>query len=104
MLWPAAPARRHLNVNAHRPTNTKITPQTKPPPPHKKQAAVLDEAHRLKSRTSATRLALDEMQVKWHLLLSGTPVQNSMRELQGLMSLLDEGARGDDCLLMMYND
>jgi hypothetical protein len=29
------------------------------------------------------------------LLLSGTPVQNNMRELQGLMSLLDPGRWGD---------
>ena len=77
------------------PPNKKLTPQHKHTSTQKQKtkikAAVLDEAHRLKSRTSATRLALDEMQVRWHLLLSGTPVQNSMRELQGLMSLLDEG-------------
>jgi hypothetical protein len=46
------------------------------------QALILDEAHRLKSRTSATRAALLELPVHWWLLLSGTPVQNNMRELQ----------------------
>jgi hypothetical protein len=46
------------------------------------QALILDEAHRLKSRTSATRAALLELHVRWLLLLSGTPVQNNMSELQ----------------------
>jgi hypothetical protein len=46
------------------------------------QALILDEAHRLKSRTSATCAALLELPVHWWLLLSGTPVQNNMRELQ----------------------
>jgi hypothetical protein len=54
-------------------------PQTPACPP---QAAVLDEAHRLKSRTSATRQALEELNIHWRLLLSGTPVQNNMKELQ----------------------
>lgn len=49
------------------------------PPSH---AAILDEAHRLKSRSSATRAALLELNVHWMLLLSGTPVQNNMKELQ----------------------
>eukprot|EP00879_Flechtneria_rotunda_P026353 GHRR01028095.1.p2 GENE.GHRR01028095.1~~GHRR01028095.1.p2 ORF type:complete len:108 (+),score=33.83 GHRR01028095.1:957-1280(+) len=43
---------------------------------------MLDEAHRLKSRTSITRAALCELDVHWWLLLSGTPVQNNMKELQ----------------------
>lgn len=31
----------------------------------------------------------------WWVLLSGTPVQNNMRELQGLMSVVDEEQYGD---------
>ncbi|KIY92825.1 chromodomain-helicase-DNA-binding protein [Monoraphidium neglectum] len=46
------------------------------------EAAILDEAHRLKSRSSATRLALEDLNIHWLLLLSGTPVQNNMKELQ----------------------
>lgn len=46
------------------------------------QALILDEAHRLKSRQSATRGALLELPVRWKLLLTGTPVQNNMSELQ----------------------
>lgn len=42
----------------------------------------MDEAHRLKSRNSATRGALEDLNIHWRLLLSGTPVQNNMRELQ----------------------
>lgn len=53
------------------------------PGPHlSPQAAILDEAHRLKSRSSATRLALEDLNIHWLLLLSGTPVQNNMKELQ----------------------
>jgi len=36
----------------------------------------------MKSRNSATRGAVEELDVHWMLLLSGTPVQNNMRELQ----------------------
>jgi hypothetical protein len=46
------------------------------------QALIVDEAHRLKNQKSATRLALQEMSIKWLLMLSGTPVQNNMKELQ----------------------
>jgi superfamily II DNA or RNA helicase len=46
------------------------------------QALIVDEAHRLKNQKSATRLALQEMSYKWLLMLSGTPVQNNMKELQ----------------------
>ena len=57
--------------------------QTPPPtPPPTPQAAILDEAHRMKKRDGATRLALEDLSIHWLLLLSGTPVQNSMRELQ----------------------
>jgi SNF2 family DNA or RNA helicase len=36
-----------------------------------------------------------ELPIHWLLLLSGTPVQNNMKELQGLMSLLDADKWGD---------
>lgn len=42
----------------------------------------MDEAHRLKNQKSATRLALQDLSVRWLLMLSGTPVQNNMKELQ----------------------
>ena len=44
---------------------------------------IVDEAHRLKSRTTKSTLALHELQVPPGslLLLTGTPVQNNMKEL-----------------------
>lgn len=36
----------------------------------------------MKSQKSATRQALQDMSMRWLLMLSGTPVQNNMRELQ----------------------
>jgi SNF2 family DNA or RNA helicase len=46
------------------------------------QALIVDEAHRLKNQKSATRQALQDLSVRWLLMLSGTPVQNNMKEVQ----------------------
>jgi len=73
-------------------------------------AVVVDEAHRLKTSSSAARGALvdvvasnngrtslttptsfDNNHKRWLLLLTGTPVQNNMRELHGLLNVLDPG-------------
>ena len=37
----------------------------------------------------ATRRVVAELRINWLLLLTGTPVQNNMRELWGIMNLLD---------------
>ncbi|KAK9793449.1 hypothetical protein WJX73_007753 [Symbiochloris irregularis] len=42
-----------------------------------------------------TRLEIEKAPCNWLLLLSGTPVQNNMSELQGIMSLLDDERWGD---------
>ncbi|KAG2496454.1 hypothetical protein HYH03_005678 [Edaphochlamys debaryana] len=52
-------------------------------------AAVFDEAHRLKGLTSSTRAAVEEMNIEWLLLLTGTPIQNNILELFSILSLLD---------------
>ncbi|GLC56571.1 hypothetical protein PLESTB_001122300 [Pleodorina starrii] len=52
-------------------------------------AAVFDEAHRLKGINSATRAAVEDMDIEWLLLLTGTPIQNNMLELYSILSLLD---------------
>ena len=55
-------------------------------------AVVVDEAHRLKTTTAACRGVLTDMQagglVRWLLLLTGTPIQNNMKELFGLLNVL----------------
>ena len=55
------------------------------------QAMVLDEAHRLKDVNSATSVALRTQYwpEAWMLMLTGTPVQNNLSELFGLLHLLD---------------
>ncbi|KAL3151223.1 hypothetical protein ABBQ38_013064 [Trebouxia sp. C0009 RCD-2024] len=61
------------------------------------ETVIIDEAHRLKNTTSDTRAAVAGMSIQWLLLLTGTPVQNNMRELFGLMNLLDDGThRSED--------
>ncbi|KAJ1973907.1 hypothetical protein H4R35_003873, partial [Dimargaris xerosporica] len=62
------------------------------------RAAVFDEAHRLKNRSSKVLDLLNGYSLEHRLLLTGTPLQNSMHELFSLLSFLqperfyDEGA------------
>jgi chromodomain-helicase-DNA-binding protein 7 len=54
---------------------------------------VADEAHRLKGMNSATSTVLRESyRPGWLLMLTGTPVQNNLAELFGLLHLLDAAA------------
>ena len=53
------------------------------------ESVVIDEAHRMKTVGSSTRAVISSLDMNWLLLLTGTPVQNNMRELFGLMNLLD---------------
>ena len=41
---------------------------------------VADEAHRLKAIDSFTSIALRQYRIKWLLMLTGTPVQNDLKE------------------------
>ncbi|KAG2455048.1 hypothetical protein HYH02_000873 [Chlamydomonas schloesseri] len=52
-------------------------------------AAVFDEAHKLKGINSSTRATVQELDIRWLLLLTGTPIQNNMTELYSILSLLD---------------
>ncbi|KAG2440284.1 hypothetical protein HXX76_004395 [Chlamydomonas incerta] len=52
-------------------------------------AAVFDEAHKLKGLNSSTRATVEELDIRWLLLLTGTPIQNNMTELYSILSLLD---------------
>ena len=49
---------------------------------------VIDEAHCLKVSTSSRFINLNEIKAGHRLLLSGTPVQNDLRELLALMSFI----------------
>uniref|UniRef100_A0A8C0UY55 Chromodomain-helicase-DNA-binding protein 1-like n=1 Tax=Cyanistes caeruleus TaxID=156563 RepID=A0A8C0UY55_CYACU len=52
-------------------------------------ALVVDEAHRLKNQNSLLYKTLSEFSVGFSLLLTGTPVQNSLQELYSLLSLIE---------------
>ncbi|KAI9007184.1 P-loop containing nucleoside triphosphate hydrolase protein, partial [Gaertneriomyces semiglobifer] len=58
-------------------------------------AMVCDEGHRLKSDQAKTFTALSRMKVEWKVLLTGTPLQNNLRELFNLLSFLDPSAFND---------
>ncbi|GAX75745.1 hypothetical protein CEUSTIGMA_g3188.t1 [Chlamydomonas eustigma] len=55
-------------------------------------AAVFDEAHKLKGISSATRSAVEDLNIDWKLLLTGTPIQNNLSELFSMLKLLDPDA------------
>ncbi|MBI4814816.1 MAG: DEAD/DEAH box helicase [Deltaproteobacteria bacterium] len=52
---------------------------------------IVDEAHRLKNRTTAGYRLVDRLKRKFLLLLSATPVQNDLIELYNLLTLLKPG-------------
>uniref|UniRef100_F7FBZ3 Chromodomain-helicase-DNA-binding protein 1-like n=1 Tax=Monodelphis domestica TaxID=13616 RepID=F7FBZ3_MONDO len=50
---------------------------------------VVDEAHRLKNQSSLLHKTLSEISVDFSLLLTGTPIQNSLQELYSLLSFVE---------------
>uniref|UniRef100_A0A8C9FFC5 Chromodomain-helicase-DNA-binding protein 1-like n=1 Tax=Pavo cristatus TaxID=9049 RepID=A0A8C9FFC5_PAVCR len=52
-------------------------------------ALVVDEAHRLKNQNSLLYETLIELPVGFSLLLTGTPIQNSLQELYSLLSFIE---------------
>ncbi|XP_078514462.1 chromodomain-helicase-DNA-binding protein 1-like isoform X1 [Lissotriton helveticus] len=52
-------------------------------------ALVVDEAHRLKNVNSLLHKTLSEFSVGFRVLLTGTPVQNSLEELHSLLSFIE---------------
>ncbi|XP_065761777.1 chromodomain-helicase-DNA-binding protein 1-like isoform X2 [Muntiacus reevesi] len=50
---------------------------------------VVDEAHRLKNQSSLLHKTLSEFSVVFSLLLTGTPIQNSLQELYALLSFVE---------------
>ena len=52
---------------------------------------MVDEAHHLKDRASQSYKLVDALNKRFLLLLSATPVQNSLIELYNLLTLLQPG-------------
>lgn len=52
---------------------------------------IVDEAHHLKSRSTATWQFINQLDKKFILLLSATPIQNNLEELFNLITLLKPG-------------
>ncbi|XP_063080284.1 DNA excision repair protein ERCC-6-like [Engraulis encrasicolus] len=51
---------------------------------------VCDEAHRLKNVKTQTYKVSSSIQVRFRILLTGTPIQNNLKELWSLLSLISE--------------
>lgn len=56
---------------------------------------IADEAHRIKSRTSATYKAMMKLQPTYRFASTGTPMQNTLEELHTLMSWVDGDVLGN---------
>lgn len=62
---------------------------------HRFGAAVLDEAQHIKNRTTQNALAVKRLRTQSRLVLSGTPVENSVSDLWSIMDFLMPGYLGD---------
>ena len=58
---------------------------------HSYDVVVVDEAHHLRDQASASYRLVNSLQKRFLLLLSATPVQNSLLELYNLLTLLQPG-------------
>lgn len=61
---------------------------------HQWDLVILDEAHKVKKETSATYKFIQEIRRNYILLLTATPLQNDLRELYNLVTLLRPGQLG----------
>ncbi|MBX6396538.1 MAG: DEAD/DEAH box helicase, partial [Alicyclobacillaceae bacterium] len=55
---------------------------------------IVDEAHKLKNRKTKNWQLVNQLQKKYCLLLTATPIQNDLRELYNLITLLRPGQLG----------
>lgn len=56
---------------------------------------IIDEAHRIKNENSSLSLAARTMKTQFRLLITGTPLQNNLRELWALLNFLMPEIFGD---------
>jgi chromodomain-helicase-DNA-binding protein 4 len=59
------------------------------------EVVVVDEGHRLKNDESKLSETMKELKVKHKILLTGTPLQNNLKELFNLMNFLDPDSFSD---------
>lgn len=55
---------------------------------------IIDEAHKLKSNTTASWKLVNSLQKKYCLMLTATPIQNDLKELYNLITVLKPGQLG----------
>src|SRR5712672_3075042 len=61
---------------------------------HHWDLVIVDEAHKIKSHTGATYQFIEKIERDFILLLTATPLQNDLRELYNLVTLLRPGQLG----------
>jgi superfamily II DNA or RNA helicase len=65
---------------------------------------IVDEAHRLKNANSKLQQALAQLTSQFRILLTGTPLQNTIEELQSLLEFLHPGQFQDITTASTVND
>ena len=63
---------------------------------------ICDEGHRLKNSENQTYQALNSLNCKRRVLLSGTPIQNDLLEYYSLVSFVNKGCLGDSSDFRRY--
>src|SRR5205807_3869309 len=61
---------------------------------HRWDLVIVDEAHKVKSQRGATYQFIEKIERDFILLLTATPLQNDLRELYNLVTLLRPGQLG----------
>jgi superfamily II DNA or RNA helicase len=56
------------------------------------ELAILDEAQRIKNWSTKTALVVKQIDARWRLVLTGTPMENRLDELRSIMDWVDEHA------------
>ncbi|MFS1512029.1 DEAD/DEAH box helicase [Chengkuizengella sp. SCS-71B] len=57
---------------------------------------IVDEAHKLKNKKTTNYQFINSVRKKYCLLLTATPIQNDLKELYNLITILKPGQLGDD--------
>eukprot|EP01029_Cantina_marsupialis_P009077 TRINITY_DN212664_c0_g2_i3.p1 TRINITY_DN212664_c0_g2~~TRINITY_DN212664_c0_g2_i3.p1 ORF type:complete len:694 (+),score=181.96 TRINITY_DN212664_c0_g2_i3:706-2787(+) len=71
-------------------------------PPDCCDLLICDEAHRLKNATTQTAVCLDKLNTKKRVLVSGTPLQNDLKEYFALVNFCNPGLLGTPAQFTRY--